>query len=97
RTREIGVRMAVGARGRDILFQFLSESVTISLLAGIIGVALGVAAAGGISRTLHWPTQISPERAGAALLFASLVGVFFGFYPAMRAARLDPIEALRYE
>jgi len=97
RTREIGVRMAVGARGRDILRQFLFEAVVLSTLAGLVGMAIGGAAASVISSTLKWPTLLSPAAIGVALLFSCGVGVFFGFYPAVRASRLDPIEALRYE
>jgi putative ABC transport system permease protein len=97
RTREIGLRMAVGARKSDILFQFLTEAVVLSLAAGIIGMLLGMTAASIISHTLHWPALISPASIGIAILFSCGVGVFFGFYPAMRASRLDPIEALRYE
>ncbi|MAT72374.1 MAG: hypothetical protein CMJ58_22960 [Planctomycetaceae bacterium] len=104
RTREIGIRMAVGARGRDILRQFLIEAVILSLLGGIVGVALGVAASVGVTQVINsmlsgedWPVVISLSAAGVALLFAAFVGVFFGFYPARRASRLDPIEALRYE
>jgi len=97
RTREIGVRMAVGARGRDILAQFLFEAVVLSTLAGLVGMALGGAAASIISSTLKWPTLLSPGAVIVALLFSCGVGVFFGFYPAVRASRLDPIEALRYE
>jgi ABC-type antimicrobial peptide transport system permease subunit len=97
RTREIGVRMAVGARGRDILRQFLFEAVVLSTLAGLVGMAIGGAAASVISSTLKWPTLLSPAAIGVALLFSCGVGVFFGFYPALRASRLDPIEALRYE
>jgi putative ABC transport system permease protein len=97
RTREIGLRMAVGARGRDILLQFLAEAVALSAIAGIVGMVLGAVAANVISHTLHWPTLVSPQSALIALLFSCGVGVFFGFYPAARASRLDPIEALRYE
>jgi putative ABC transport system permease protein len=104
RTREIGIRMAVGARPRDILRQFLVESVILSLLGGIVGVALGVGASSGLTTIINslssgteWPVVISFTAAGIALLFASAVGIFFGYYPARRASRLDPIEALRYE
>jgi putative ABC transport system permease protein len=97
RTREIGLRMAVGARGRDILMQFLMEAVVLSTAAGLCGMVLGSVAAVVISKTLHWPTLISPLSIGVSFLFSCGVGVFFGFYPATRAARLDPIEALRYE
>ena len=97
RTREIGVRMAVGARGRDILTQFLFEAVVLSTLAGLIGMGVGGAAASIISSTLKWPTLLSPEAIVVALVFSCGVGVFFGLYPAIRASRLDPIEALRYE
>jgi len=97
RTREIGLRMAVGARGRDVLRQFLLEAVVLSVSAGVIGMALGSLSAVIISRTLKWPTLISPASMGIAFLFSCGVGVFFGFYPAVRASRLDPIEALRYE
>ena len=104
RTREIGIRMAVGARPRDILRQFLVESVILSLLGGIVGVALGIGASSGLTAIINslssgteWPVAISFTAAGIALLFASAVGIFFGYYPARRASRLDPIEALRYE
>ncbi len=97
RTREIGLRMAVGARGRDILLQFLIEAVVISFVAGAVGMALGAAAAEVLSSTLKWPTQVSPASIGLAVLFSGGVGVFFGFYPAVKASRLDPVEALRYE
>jgi putative ABC transport system permease protein len=97
RTREIGVRMAVGARGRDILLQFLIEAVTLSLLGGVIGIAMGVGAARIVSANLGWNTLVSPESIGIAFLFSAAIGVFFGFYPARKAAQLDPIDALRYE
>jgi putative ABC transport system permease protein len=97
RTREIGLRMAVGARRQDILVQFLMEAVVLSSFAGALGMALGSGAAVVISRTLRWPTLISPGSIGISFVFSCAVGVFFGFYPAMRASRLDPIEALRYE
>ena len=97
RTREIGLRMAVGARGRDILMQFLVEAVTLSLIGGIIGILLGLGGSRAISQFAEWRTQVPPEAIAMAFGFAAAVGVFFGFYPARKAARLDPIEALRYE
>jgi putative ABC transport system permease protein len=97
RTREIGLRMAVGARGRDILVQFLVEAVTLSLIGGVIGIAMGLGVSEAISRFAEWRTQVSPEAIAVAFGFAASVGVFFGFYPARKAARLDPIDALRYE
>jgi putative ABC transport system permease protein len=97
RTREIGIRMAIGARSRVIRRQFLIESITLSLVGGIFGVALGIAASVTISKTLNWPTLISPISIIAAVVFSAVVGVAFGYYPARKAASLDPIEALRYE
>jgi putative ABC transport system permease protein len=97
RTREIGLRMAVGARGRDILLQFLLESVVISCVAGAIGILLGWGSAALMSQTLRWPTQVSAASVGLSFVFSGGVGVFFGFYPALKASRLDPVEALRYE
>jgi len=97
RTREIGLRMAVGARGSDILAQFLVEAVTLSLIGGLIGVGLGIAGSHAISYFAEWRTVIAPDAIVLAFGFAGAVGVFFGFYPARKAARLDPIEALRYE
>jgi putative ABC transport system permease protein len=104
RTREIGIRMAVGARGRDILLQFLVEAVMLSCIGGIIGFGLGCAASVGLTTLINsmtsgakWPVVISLNAAIMAFVFATAVGVFFGFYPARRASRLDPIEALRYE
>jgi putative ABC transport system permease protein len=97
RTREIGLRMAVGARGRDILSQFLVEAVTLSLIGGVIGIVLGLGSSGAISYYFAWRTLVPAESIALAFLFAGSVGVFFGFYPARKAARLDPIEALRYE
>ncbi len=97
RTREIGVRMAVGARGSDILLQFLVESVVLSVGGGLVGIAVGVGAAKVVSAQFGWPTLVSPESAALAFLFSGVIGVFFGFYPARKAASLDPIEALRYE
>jgi putative ABC transport system permease protein len=97
RTREIGLRMAVGARGRDILLQFLVEAVTLSLIGGLIGIVVGLITSQTISQFAEWRTEIAYESIAMAFGFAAVVGVFFGFYPARKAARLDPIEALRYE
>jgi putative ABC transport system permease protein len=97
RTREIGIRRAIGARRRDILFQFLVESAFLALAGGALGVALGMGAATLITQIARWPTMIQPGAVALAFGFASGVGVFFGFYPAHRASRLDPVEALRYE
>jgi putative ABC transport system permease protein len=97
RTREIGIRKAVGARRRDILVQFLVESVVLSVTGGLIGIGLGVVGSGLINRLSGWATLVSPQAILLAFSFAVFVGVFFGLYPAQRAARLDPIEALRHE
>jgi putative ABC transport system permease protein len=97
RTREIGLRMAVGARTRDILGQFLVEAVTLSLIGGLVGVALGIGAAMAIASFAGWRILLSPEAVGLAVAFAFVIGVFFGFYPARKAARLNPVEALRFE
>jgi len=97
RTREIGIRRAIGATRRDILLQFLAEAIFLSLAGGAIGVTIGIVAATVITNVARWPTQVQPGVVMLALGFASLVGVFFGFYPAKRAADLDVIESLRYE
>lgn len=97
RTREIGIRMAIGARSGVIRRQFLIESITLSVVGGIFGVLLGVGASIAISNTLNWPTLISPISIFASVIFSVLVGVAFGYYPARKAASLDPIDALRYE
>jgi putative ABC transport system permease protein len=97
RTREIGIRMAVGAHARDILTQFLLEAIALSTVGGLIGIVLGIATAKILSAVADWPTLISPGSIAVAFLFSAAVGVFFGFYPARKAAHLDPIAALRYE
>jgi putative ABC transport system permease protein len=97
RTREIGLRMAVGARTRDILRQFLAEAVSLSIVGGAVGVLLGMSVSRLLTTGLGWPTVITPTSIIVAFAFAGAVGVFFGFYPARKAAELDPIEALRYE
>ena len=97
RTREIGIRMAVGAKSRHILLQFLVEAIALSVVGGIVGALVGVGAALGISRLAAWPTLLSPTAIVGAVVFSGAVGVFFGFYPARKASRLDPIAALRYE
>ena len=97
RTREIGLRMAIGARGRDILLQFLFESVMISLLGGLAGILLGVAAASTVKFILNWPMSITISSVVVSFGVCFATGVFFGWYPARKASRLDPIEALRFE
>ena len=97
RTREIGTRMAVGAHGSDILMQFLIEAVSLSSVGGVIGIVCGIATSKILSIYAHWPTLISVSSIAIAFLFSAAVGIFFGFYPARKAAALDPIEALRYE
>jgi putative ABC transport system permease protein len=97
RTREIGIRMAVGARGRDILLQFLTEAVTLSVLGGLMGIVIGFIVSHFISAKTSWPSLISPTSVVIAFVFSAAVGIFFGFYPARKASQLDPIDALRYE
>jgi putative ABC transport system permease protein len=97
RTKEIGLRMAVGARTRDILRQFLTEAVSLSVVGGSMGILLGIAVSQGLTRTLGWPTTITSSSILIAFAFAAGVGIFFGYYPARKAAGLDPIDALRYE
>jgi putative ABC transport system permease protein len=97
RTREIGLRMAVGARGRDILTQFLVEAVTLALIGGLLGIMLGVGGSYAIGHLAEWRTELNAQAILLAAGFAAAVGVFFGFYPARKASRLLPIEALRYE
>ena len=90
RTREIGIRMAVGARGHDILLQFLIEAVTLSSLGGLLGIALGIGGAKLLTVIQNWPTQVSTESIIIAFIFSAAVGIFFGFYPARKASQLDP-------
>jgi putative ABC transport system permease protein len=97
RTREIGIRMAIGATEGDVQQQFLIEAVVLSLVGGAIGIMSGVGASYLITQTLGWPVLVSPMAIVAAVVFSMAVGIFFGFYPARKAARMDPIEALRYE
>jgi putative ABC transport system permease protein len=97
RTREIGIRMAIGARKNDILLQFLTEAVLLTMIGGVTGIILGSAGAMVVSHLLSWPTLISVESIVMAFFFSAVVGIFFGFYPARKAALLNPIDALRYE
>jgi putative ABC transport system permease protein len=97
RTREIGLRMSIGARGKDILLQFLMEAVLISLTGGVIGVVLGIISTQVVTLTLGWPTIVSESSVVISFAVCAITGIFFGYYPAQKASRLDPIEALRYE
>jgi putative ABC transport system permease protein len=97
RTHEIGLRMALGARRRDILVQFLTEAGVLSIVAGMAGTVAGILAAVVLSKTTHWPVFVSPGSVSLAFLFSAAVGIFFGLYPALRASSLNPIDALRYE
>src|SRR6058998_2132164 len=97
RTREIGIRMAVGATGGDIQFQFLTEAVVLAVFGGVFGIGVGVLSSHGISTSLGWPTLVSTSAIGMAFSFAGAIGIAAGWYPALKASRLDPIEALRYE
>jgi len=97
RTREIGLRMALGARGRDVLVQFLVEALTLSVAGGAVGVALGFISSRIVTQALEWQTVVSPGAVALAFGTALVTGVFFGFYPARRASQLDPIDALRFE
>ena len=97
RTREIGTRIAVGARGRDILRQFLGEAVVLAVAGGILGITAGIGVARWLTAAFHWPVAFRPDVMMLAVVFSGAVGVVFGLYPARKASRLDPIEALRYE
>jgi putative ABC transport system permease protein len=97
RTREIGIRMAIGARRNDILIQFMTEAVLLTMIGGVIGIAMGAGGAMIVSKMLDWPTLISLQSVSIAFFFSAAVGIFFGFYPARKAAHLNPIDALRYE
>lgn len=97
RTREIGLRMAIGGKGRDILMQFLSESMLLSLTGGVIGIGLGLAASKIIGTTMSWPVVVLPSSEVLSFAVCTIIGIFFGWYPAKKAAGLDPIDALRYE
>jgi putative ABC transport system permease protein len=97
RTREIGVRKAVGARRRDVLLQFLMESLVLTLAGGLVGVAIGFGVGAIASAITHIPARITPEAVALGLGVSAVVGLFFGSYPALRASRLDPVTALRYE
>jgi len=97
RTREIGIRMAIGSRGSYIRLQFLAESVILCMVGGLIGVGFGIGLSLGIAHFMEWPSYVSPQAAGIAFGFSAVTGIFFGYYPAHKAASLDPIEALRYE
>jgi ABC-type antimicrobial peptide transport system permease subunit len=97
RTREIGLRMAIGARRLDVLLQFLAEAVFLSVTGGVVGIVVGVVASRIISAVAGWPIEVSLMAVVGGFLFSAAVGIFFGYYPARKASRLDPIEALRYE
>ena len=97
RTREIGLRMSIGGKGRDILLQFLIESTMLSVIGGLIGITLGYLASAGVGAVMGWPTLIMPQSVAASFIVCSAIGIFFGWYPARKAASLNPIDALRYE
>ena len=97
RTREIGIRMAVGASSADVLTQFLIEAVVLALVGGLLGITLGIVAAMVVAHFAHWPVDVSPFIVLLAFAVSAGVGIFFGYYPALKASRLDPIEALHYE
>jgi len=97
RTREIGIRRAVGARAGDVLRQFLAEAIALRVIGGLAGIVLGAVASGVIAQMLKWSTAVSPASIALSFAVAAAVGVFFGYYPARQASRLDPIDSLRYE
>ncbi len=97
RTREIGIRMAVGAKEKDILFQFLTEATVLSSIGGLVGIIFGIVLSKLVSSFGGWPSLLSPPAIAIAFLFSNMVGIFFGYYPARKASRLNPIDALRYE
>jgi len=97
RTREIGIRMAIGAKGRHVLLQFLFEAVTLAIVGGALGIALGIGASLAVKHFLQWPIVVTTTSVALSFGVAAFVGIFFGFYPARKASRLDPIDALRYE
>jgi putative ABC transport system permease protein len=97
RTREIGVRMAIGAKGGDIRAQFLVEAVVLAITGGSVGIAVGIGIQRLVASYAHWPVALQSNAIALAFAFSALVGITFGFYPALKASRLDPIEALRYE
>jgi putative ABC transport system permease protein len=97
RTREIGIRLAIGAHDRDVRMQFLIEAMILSILGGVLGVALGIASSEIVSSQLGWPVLVSTSAVVIAVVVSAVIGIVFGFYPAHKAARLDPIDALRFE
>jgi putative ABC transport system permease protein len=97
RTREIGLRMSIGGRGVDIMLQFLTESIMLSVIGGLLGILLGVGAASAVGGIMKWPVVVMPQAVVLAFLVCTVIGVFFGWYPARKAANLDPIDAIRYE
>jgi len=97
RTREIGVRMALGAKPFDVLMQFLAEALTLSMMGGLLGIAFGLGTSRWLASRFHWAVLVQPDVIGVAVAFSAFVGVAFGLYPAYKASKLDPIDALRYE
>ncbi|MEK6559059.1 MAG: FtsX-like permease family protein, partial [Planctomycetota bacterium] len=97
RTKEIGIRMAIGAREKDILFQFLTEATVLSSIGGVVGVIFGIILSKSVSYFGDWPSLLSPPSIAIAFFFSNMIGIFFGYYPARKASRLNPIDALRYE
>jgi len=97
RTREIGIRMAIGAKAHHVLAQFLLEAITLSIVGGGIGILLGLGGSRAVAKFAGWPVSVDPSSILIAFATAAIIGIFFGFWPAWKAAKLDPIEALRYE